>query len=108
MSNTTIIRPAYYRVVQRIDNIWRFREGKPFYNSISNILSDYSLADIYACYGVTMGKVAIELFRLNGGKPGYYLANLRDKKYYYCGSEWEDIKSTLLNLGIGRADPVEM
>lgn len=58
-------------------------------------------------FGLTEQQVVIELFRINGGKPGYYLANLRDRKYYYCGLEWEDIKTTLQNLGIGRADPVE-
>lgn len=105
MSSTTIVRPAYYRVIQRIDNIWRFREGKPFYNP-TNASIDYDQTDVYACYGTTLKKVAIELFRLNGGQSGYYLANLRDKKYYYCGRQLEDVKTTLISLGIGRADPV--
>jgi len=40
-------------------------------------------------------------------KSGYYLANLRERKYYYCGLNWEDIRTTLQSLGIGRADPLE-
>lgn len=49
----------------------------------------------------------IELFRINCGRDGYYLANLRDKKYYYCGLEFEDINTKLKELGIGRDDPVD-
>ncbi len=55
-------------------------------------------------YGLTGHQVVIELFRINGGKPGYYLANLRDRKYYYCGPKWSDIRSTLQSLGIGKPD----
>ena len=46
------------------------------------------------------------LFRINGGKQGYYIANILDKKYYYCGTEWEDVKIKLKELGIGRDDPI--
>jgi len=41
------------------------------------------------------------LFRINGGKAGYYLANLRGKKFYYCGIEPGGVKNKLLELGIG-------
>lgn len=58
-------------------------------------------------YGLTEEQVIIELLGINGGEPGYYLANLRNKKYYYCGLLWSDVKTTLQELGIGRADPLE-
>lgn len=58
-------------------------------------------------YGLTEEQVIIELLGINGGKPGYYLANLRDKKYYYCGLLWSDVKTTLQELGIGRTDLLE-
>ncbi len=58
-------------------------------------------------FDLTEQQTIAELFRINGGKSGYYLANLRDRKYYYCGLNWEDIKTTLQSLGIGRADPLE-
>nr|WP_306296913.1 hypothetical protein [Nostoc sp. TCL26-01] len=45
------------------------------------------------------------MFRINGGNAGYYLANLRDKKYYYCGDNWEDVKTKLEELGIGKDEP---
>jgi hypothetical protein len=96
---TTIIRPAYYRVIERVDNTWKFRQGKPFYNP--DCINGYSQTDIFTDYRLTLKKVAIELFRINGGKSGYYLANLRDRKYYYCGLTLEDVKETLYSLGIG-------
>lgn len=58
-------------------------------------------------FGLTMGKVAIELFRLNGGRAGYYLANLREKKYYYCGDSLDEVRAVFVMLGIGKADPQE-
>lgn len=55
-------------------------------------------------YGTTPLKVVIELFRQYGGKLGYYLADLRHKKYYYCGLTEEDIQEKLYDLGIRRRD----
>lgn len=56
-------------------------------------------------FGTTKNKVVIELFRINGGKIGYYLVNLREKKYYYCGQDWASVKAKLRELGIGRDEP---
>jgi len=36
------------------------------------------------------------------------LANIKDKQYYYCGKNWEDVKAQLIEVGIGRPDPVEV
>jgi hypothetical protein len=49
-----------------------------------------------------MTKVAREFFKINGGKEGYYLANILDKKYYYCGQSPQDVKNRLIELGIGK------
>ncbi|MBN3945464.1 MAG: hypothetical protein HWQ38_02790 [Nostoc sp. NMS7] len=54
---------------------------------------------------MTKIKVLVELFRINGGRPGLYLADIRDKKYYYCGQDWEEVKAKLRELGIGRDEP---
>jgi hypothetical protein len=32
------------------------------------------------------------------------LVNLRDKQYYYCGAELQDVNDCLHGLGIGSAD----
>jgi hypothetical protein len=103
-SNTVITHPIYYRIIERRSNGWAFKEGEPFINWDDEPL--VCQKDLFAAFDTSMKKVAIELFRINGGKQGYYIANLLDKKYYYCGSEWEDVKIKLRVLGIGRDDPM--
>jgi hypothetical protein len=102
--NTTIASPVYYRIIQRRGNGWAFKEGEPFINLFNAPL--LSQEDIFAAFETSMKKVAIALFRINGGKQGYYIANILDKKYYYCGTQWEDVKIKLKELGIGRDDPI--
>jgi hypothetical protein len=105
-SNNTIVRPVYYRIIQRRGNGWAFKEGEPFINWFNMPL--LSQNDLFTAFDTSMKKVAIELFRINGGKQGYYIADIKDKKYYYCGSEWEDVKTKLRELGIGRPDPMSV
>jgi len=104
-SNTTIVHPVYYRIIERRGNGWAFKEGEPFINLFDE--SILSQKDLFAAFDTSMKKVAIELFRINGGKQGYYIADIQDKKYYYCGREWSDVKAKLKELGIGRPDPME-
>ncbi len=76
-----------------------------FYRHTSSKTDDN---DLKSLYDISLQQIAIELFRINGGRCGYYLADLRIlKKYYYCGNEPEDVKLKLLELGIGRIDPLE-
>ncbi|PAX59789.1 hypothetical protein [Brunnivagina elsteri] len=102
--HTTIASPVYYRIIQRRGNGWGFKEGEPFINLFNMPL--LSQEDLFAAFDTSMKKVAIALFRINGGKQGYYIADIKDKKYYYCGSEWEDVKLKLRELGISRPDPI--
>ena len=44
------------------------------------------------------------LFKINGGQEGYYLANILDKQYYYCGKNPYDVKAKLNELGIIRPE----
>lgn len=104
-SNTTIAHPVYYRIIERRGNGWAFKEGEPFINLFNEPL--LSLHDLFAAFDTSMQEVAIELFRINGGKQGYYIADIQDKKYYYCGVQWESVKAKLQELGIGRPDPME-
>lgn len=104
MEQTPLVYPSHYRIVQREGNTWHFTIGSVFYsprNTPTNLRAQEER------YGLTKGKVAIELFRINGGRAGWYLANLRDKKYYYCGESKEDVRTQLQALGIGRPDPPE-
>lgn len=102
---TKIVHPFHYRVYRREGADWFVKDNQRIFHNATNEPID--LNHVEQQFGLTQEQVIIELFRINGGKPGYYLANLRDRKYYYCGLRWEDIKTTLQNLGVGRADPLE-
>ena len=100
---TKIVHPYHYQIYQREGASWFVKEGgRVFYNPTN---TPTVLEHVEQQFGLTEEQVVIELFRINCGKTGYYLANLRDRKYYYCGPIWEDVKTTLRGLGIGRADP---
>ncbi|BAZ71244.1 hypothetical protein NIES4106_60410 (plasmid) [Fischerella sp. NIES-4106] len=105
INSDTIIRPVYYRIIERRGKVWAFKEGEPFVNLFN--APDLDMEDLFALFDTSMQKIAAELRRINGAKQGYYMANILDKKYYYCGTEWEDVKAKLRELGIGRADPME-
>ncbi|MBD3882157.1 hypothetical protein IFO70_10340 [Phormidium tenue FACHB-886] len=103
----SIIHPFYFRIIKRDSAGWRFREGKVFYNPRAQPLDPEQIESRDRDYGLSDVDIVVELFRINGGKAGYYLVNLRDRKYYYCGEDWESIRTTLRSLGIGRDDPME-
>jgi hypothetical protein len=98
----SIYSPLYLQIYHRKGTHWSFYPGKVFYNA-HEVPTDLNL--VLARNGLTKAKVLIELFRVNGGQNGYYIANIRDKQYYYCGSDWADVKVKLRQLGIGRDDP---
>lgn len=95
-----LIHPAYFRVLAREVNGWTMRKVGVFYNPSGR---EIDLNDL-SCYDTTPQQLVVELFRQYGGKLGYYLADLRHKKYYYCGLTDEDIQQTLYSLGIGRKE----
>lgn len=101
----SIVHPFHYQIYERKGASWFVREGGRVFCNLTN--EPMVLKNIANQFGLTEEQVVIELFRINGGKPGYYLANLRKKKYYYCGLNWEDVRTTLQSLGIGRPDPVQ-
>jgi hypothetical protein len=96
-----IIYPSYFRIFVRKPEGWAVDGIRTFYNPKA---IDYDPDSIWKQYNVTPQKIVIQLFRQYGGKLGYYLVNLRDKKYYYCGLTDEDIQETLYSLGIGRKE----
>ena len=114
MSENKLVYPAYYRIVKREirykGGCWCFSRSKIFYNPLNLPIEggDFSQADVEALFGTTKAEVVTELFRINGGKLGYYLANLLDKQYYYCGGTIDDVRHTLQGLGIGRPEPMEV
>jgi hypothetical protein len=107
MSSTSIVHPLHYLTIERKGTEWHFHTGGRVVYNPSNVPVSLDCHDRMRQFGLNFAKVAIELFRINAGKAGYYLANLRERKYYYCGTSWKDVKTTLISLGIGRADPME-
>lgn len=95
---SSIICPFHFQIYQHSCDGWTgLRTSRVIYNE-SN--SSVPLDRIAEYFGLTDRKVVIELFRQWGGKEGYYLANLRDRNYYYCGLTLEDVKQKLSDLGI--------
>lgn len=98
-----LILPYYYKVYERDGTRWFARDAdKVFYNS-TNVPLD--IINTEQQFGLTPEQVTIELFRINGVISDFYLANSRERKYYYCGLSWQGLKTTLQGLGIGKADP---
>lgn len=100
--DTNIYHPDYYRVIERIPGGWLFKKGELFHKTLP-ISVDFN--DFELLYGISKRQIIVELLRLEEGKVGYYLANLRKKQYYYCGTEPKEVKQKLRELGIGRDDP---
>jgi hypothetical protein len=96
-----VIYPSHFRILYRETNGWSVNRGRVFFNCTDR---EYNFDDAWVRYGVNKKSLVIELFRQYGGKLGYYIVNLRDKKYYYCGLTDEDIQNTLYSLGIGRKE----
>jgi len=95
-----VICPDYIRIIERKPGGWALKKGEIFYKRLPIAVN---FEDFELLYGISKQQVVTELFRLNGGKAGYYLADLRHKHYYYCGQSFEDVKTMLLQMGIGRA-----
>ena len=101
---TSIIYPQHYYVIKREPGSWLFRHPRIFYSNKKQLKNVNKREEIY---GLTKKKITIELFRINAGKSGYYIANMRDGKYYYCGESWQNVRTKFLELGIGREDPMK-
>ena len=71
---TTVFCPIYYQIIQRRGNGWAFKHSEPFITLFNT--AKLSPEDEFKAFGTSMKKVAVELFRINGGKQGYYIANI--------------------------------
>lgn len=101
----SLIYPGYLRIIIRKSDGWHFVKEKPFANPFN--FPTFAQKDLFYLCGLTMKEVASELRKINNAAHGYYIANILDKKYYYCGSSWEDLRRTLREeLGIGVKDPL--
>jgi hypothetical protein len=98
----TVLHPIDYRVLQKQGSQWLLHGSKLTSANPTSI----GIQDLEH-YNLTLEKLIAELFRVKAGRDGFYIANLKDKKYYYCGLEADSVKAQFLSLGIGRVDPNE-
>ncbi len=70
----TIIRPVYYRIIERRGKIWAFKEGETFINWFNT--PDLEMEDLFSLFDTSMETIATELRQINGAKNGYYIANI--------------------------------
>ncbi|MBW4505978.1 MAG: hypothetical protein KME64_05660 [Scytonematopsis contorta HA4267-MV1] len=96
--DASVVMPIYYQVARRQGKEWAFIHGETFYNHYN--LPRFSIEDTFTGFGTSLSLVAGEFFRINGGQEGYYLANILEKKYYYCGKNYQNVKAKLNELGI--------
>jgi hypothetical protein len=80
-----------YYIYRHIENQW-------FFVKIFCEETDDTENKIWS-HGLTHKKIVWSLFRLTGGATGYYLADIKSQKFYYCGPTCEFIKVKLRDLG---------
>ena len=105
MSGNAIYAPDYIQVVRRDEKVWHFLQPSQIIYSPSPLDSDFFTVREKQ-YGLTKAKMALEFRLIAGGTPGLYLADMKHKKYFYCGESWNDVHAKLLELGIGRSHPM--
>jgi hypothetical protein len=99
-----IFHPVYYRIVKHHGNVWSFTLSSPFATLSETPIPSFE--EVLVTFDITVKQIVAELFKINGGNAGYYLTDLKEQKYYYCGVEWHDVQTKFLELGVGRADPM--
>ncbi|GAA6619942.1 hypothetical protein [Scytonema sp. NUACC26] len=99
-----IVAPIYYRVVRRCGTQWHFVKGESFYNPLN--LPSMSLDDLFTSFGISMREAASQLRKINGGEEGFYLIDIMQKQYYYCGFHPSCVKDKLIELGIGTRERI--
>lgn len=108
MSDTKILCPAYFQIARYDGLSWYFKNSKKFFNPLRILIPksvDLTVDTKLVAFDTSFAKLTMEFRLINGGKIGYYLADLKNSNYYYCGLDWQDIKTTLRSLGIGVQEP---
>ncbi|NJL91558.1 MAG: hypothetical protein HC916_18580 [Coleofasciculaceae cyanobacterium SM2_1_6] len=89
--------PPYYIIVEALPGKWKFLSSE-ITNPITNEAHLFKASELLRYAKLTKPEVMAQLFRINGGRLGYYLVNLKDKKYYYCGLLFESVSEKLLEI----------
>jgi hypothetical protein len=102
MINSSIVIPAYYRIFELRDNAWIAKTSEVFYNPSS---LPFDTNDTESNFGISKRQVVLALHQQFNAQQGYYLADLIQQRYYYCGLVFDDTRKMLLSLGVGRLEP---
>lgn len=94
-----IIHPSNYMIVRREGTTWFFSGGGEVILNPRRLPVSLEVSDRLDHFGLTMSQAAVELFRLNGGRYGYYLVDMLRKRYFYCGCDRSDVFSKLVEIG---------
>ncbi len=102
---TQLLHPAHFQIARFDGKDWFFLKSEQFLNpSRIPVPNSFGWKDKLSYFGSSMSKLVLE-FRLIGSRqPGYYLADLKEHRYYYCGRGLEDVRLVLVSLGIGRLE----
>jgi hypothetical protein len=106
---SVIFTPGYIQVIERTETGWFQSKPKSVFNFSDretsllgypkgNLLFDSLNKEKY--YGLTKTQILTELFKRYHGKLGYYLVDLSEREFYYCGLTVQDLQAKLFELGI--------
>lgn len=94
---TAIFVPGYIQVIEKTLDGW-FQTKPTSIVNFSDRTFDCLNKEKY--YGLTKTQITKELFKRYQGKLGYYIVNLNQRQYYYCGLTVKDIQEKLVDLGV--------
>jgi hypothetical protein len=94
---SVIFTPGYIQVLEKTLDGWFQNQPKKVFN-LSDRHFDSLNKEKY--YGLTKTQIIAELFKRYQGKLGYYLVNLSEREFYYCGLTVRDLQNKLFELGI--------
>lgn len=98
--------PLTHWMIRRGEGGWYFQRGEVFWRAESGPMATANADERERVFGLTKRDVVYGCFRINGGRHGWYIADLKRQKYYYCGETQEDAIALLSDLTqIGIAHP---
>ena len=95
--------PSYFRIYEKDGESWYLHKGKKFFSS-SNVSLDRGKTENR--YGLKIVDIIRQFFWVGRGQTGFYLADLKHQKFYFCGNSIDDVRQTFWNLGITRPDSI--
>jgi hypothetical protein len=78
-----------YYIYEKAEQGWFF---------VKLLLDDEELENRIWHHGLTHKRIVWNLFKLTGGSTGYYLADIKSHRFYYCGTSLQFVKAKLKEL----------